>query len=1475
MQYVPGSDRLSSIRAKDAAASEPFLPRHFQDQAQQPSSFETAQHQLHVAQSDSHNEADRDALGQPVLTKLDSTMPRSAQVLQAVRPLKTGTLRQLPPSSSAPVVDPAEQQEEDTAPIELDAASRNPVLQAGTNGDVRSLEQMITEAKAVLGTELKTASVFIEMPDGSSQEVELFGPLGNLPEPDGNILSPDITDSFDLTANMRPRTVQGQANKIDMAAADSHPKAWDLILRQMQSSADRGFKPRSKANVATAMNLWRQFCVCVARVLPYRLSWAQREDISAADAASEDSLMLAFAHLLSKRFDTHEAVAQYCGHVIGFHKEHLGLPPPKMPIFAHWMPIIERRMLSELGRRAIREGLLPVDVAKLCAQLRREALHLSASNEHAEAAQLASILLVLAFSSKRAMRLGSMAMGKKEWLASVQKAGPHQFDWWTRATLEALVFDLDDGDGRTMSMPRTKTDTSSRMTQEITSRPWFFYRDDSDPACVVNAAKLVLALDECDVPSHTPAARDPTKKHQTDLDIPAMDAATVIKAIRERLPSVLPHLDPARISGHSLRIGASIAFAGAGATEEEQRAQGTWTSHAQLVYKIPIVERVNELTHLAAHTDFMVMNQSAMPAGPIDHRHPTVFPKVSMVELPLTTMRSTDGQITETAGAPGVQAPCTIRRLQIALKPPRALAPSGGASTEGASQAMDEPMKELPGAKSPIQIQPNRACLLIGRGPSGSALDEMEWLIQSVPATDSIPDPPSQLPRSQTAIRDLPDLPAGAESEAMMHHAALEFFLETGSSILVADPLTLHASPNSTTVLCAFLDDDSDPAQLSSRSGKSYTWCSSQHLDTTVSSAHDSAIVCEMLLEATETILSLQDRNSRAVAQLCADSFHGGRLCDAPWRNPLPLIAERTHASLNDTADSTPPPVLTVAMVGGPCAGKSCALKSVPKTLAKEGIPVFPLTEKATQMLRIWPQWCQDEHFQLSLALGQRENEIATTSSGAFLAATKLFQWGRASAKPVILLDRCIACGHGFSAKADWAHLLTQVGRSHDELLAGYDAIAHLKIVPKHSYSVASNEIRMPSYSLAHAADKKLYEETFHSHPKVILCDNRGGLKSKVNKVCKLVRHHLSHQTIPSPFPSAASDDTADKLAAQDKEDPGVQVMDDSTTIAELHVALLQSNASSAGGSALHATLSELASSALANAHPAQQSALFEALTGAGYIFGVHASQFSGALTTSMRHNLAQAIQPLIPPPALDPIDDQMSDVDVCPAIAELAGRMADTLQEGSPLAAAVVVELTLLARQALIRCPMNFGHRHTLSDIFRAHNIIAGTVGALTPVILRSLASVLIDGQSGASPMPWVKRQPHALHPDFHRQAQQLALTQLPDVVPGTKVAANLPPPMKPTAPSAPLSVAPLAAPVLDLVPVANSLPAPPIEAAAAQVKALEPALEADADSPPLQPETTVTAKTPARRSARKRAAPKAFNIDGKPEHSRRRLRY
>jgi hypothetical protein len=58
------------------------------------------------------------------------------------------------------------------------------------------------------------------MPDGCSQEVELFGPLGNLPEPDGNTLSPEITGSFDLASNMRPRTVQGQANKIDMAAAD-------------------------------------------------------------------------------------------------------------------------------------------------------------------------------------------------------------------------------------------------------------------------------------------------------------------------------------------------------------------------------------------------------------------------------------------------------------------------------------------------------------------------------------------------------------------------------------------------------------------------------------------------------------------------------------------------------------------------------------------------------------------------------------------------------------------------------------------------------------------------------------------------------------------------------------------------------------------------------------------------------------------------------------------------------------------------------------------------------------------------------------------------------------------------------------------------------------------------------------------------------------------------------------------------------
>jgi hypothetical protein len=110
---------------------------------------------------------------------------------------------------------------------------------------------------------------------------------------------------------------------------------------------------------------------------------------------------------------------------------------------------------------------------------------------------------------------------------------------------------------------------------------------------------------------------------------------------------------------------------------------------------------------------------------------------------------------------------------------------------------------------------------------------------------------------------------------------------------------------------------------------------------------------------------------------------------------------------------------------------------------------------------------------------------------------------------------------------------LAQVGRSHEQLLSGYDAIAHLKIVPKHLYSAESNEIRMTSYPPAKAADKKLYEETFHSHPKVVLCDNRGGLKSKINKVCKLVRHHLSHKEVPEPSPSATSDGAGDAQAVQ------------------------------------------------------------------------------------------------------------------------------------------------------------------------------------------------------------------------------------------------------------------------------------------------------------------------------------------------------
>jgi hypothetical protein len=184
--------------------------------------------------------------------------------------------------------------------------------------------------------------------------------------------------------------------------------------------------------------------------------------------------------------------------------------------------------------------------------------------------------------------------------------------------MDALQERLEDGHGRQVLPPRRKTGGRSRLSNEITHRPWPYVHDASDPGDFVTAIRLMASIDPAvggepttdAVLATTPAFRDPTKPGS-----PALSATALMAEIRHYFDKAFPHLVAHRvISDHSVRIGSSLAFAAAGATEAEQRAQGTWTGQAKALYELLLAERMVQLSAAAAQVRFSVATVGARVA---------------------------------------------------------------------------------------------------------------------------------------------------------------------------------------------------------------------------------------------------------------------------------------------------------------------------------------------------------------------------------------------------------------------------------------------------------------------------------------------------------------------------------------------------------------------------------------------------------------------------------------------------------------------------------------------------------------------------------------------------------------------------------------------------------------------------------------------------------------------------------------------
>jgi predicted ATPase len=192
-----------------------------------------------------------------------------------------------------------------------------------------------------------------------------------------------------------------------------------------------------------------------------------------------------------------------------------------------------------------------------------------------------------------------------------------------------------------------------------------------------------------------------------------------------------------------------------------------------------------------------------------------------------------------------------------------------------------------------------------------------------------------------------------------------------------------------------------------------------------------------------------------------------------------------------------PPSIQRVVLTGGPCAGKSTALKLLGDWLRGAGVQVYHVHEASTLLLSGGIQ-VAGQPLERMIAFQRGIVQVQLALEDAFLNFAR--HQGRHA---VLLCDRGVLDGAAYLPPAAWAEVLHELGLREPELLGRYDAVIHLVTAAygaEGHYGTVTNAVRYESLEEARGVDDRL-RQAWRDHPRQRMIDNATGLEEKMRRV--------------------------------------------------------------------------------------------------------------------------------------------------------------------------------------------------------------------------------------------------------------------------------------------------------------------------------------------------------------------------------------
>lgn len=192
-----------------------------------------------------------------------------------------------------------------------------------------------------------------------------------------------------------------------------------------------------------------------------------------------------------------------------------------------------------------------------------------------------------------------------------------------------------------------------------------------------------------------------------------------------------------------------------------------------------------------------------------------------------------------------------------------------------------------------------------------------------------------------------------------------------------------------------------------------------------------------------------------------------------------------------------------IVITGGPCAGKTSALKEIYENFSKIGYKVLIIPETATELILagITPMDIGNVNFQKILLKKQVNKEKLFAEAALNMSNDKI----------LILCDRGVLDGKAYMSEIEFNNLLKDIGLNEIQLRDCYHAIFHLVTTAKgaeNAYTLENNSARSESLEKARELDSKIID-AWSGHPYLKIIDNSTNFKEKINRLLKEISNLL------------------------------------------------------------------------------------------------------------------------------------------------------------------------------------------------------------------------------------------------------------------------------------------------------------------------------------------------------------------------------